>query len=291
MKYMKILIKKNSSLYKKFLHTYMKLRRAPLVRVYIRYKFAKSYYTEKFKLVKRWSFLKTESDNFYYDLTDKNLQDLIYLIASLVGKSFNEVERYALEIKNNKELKHHIRSIISKNKDLRDVNIAFGRRIGWYILVRILKPKTVVETGVHHGVGACVISSALMQNSLEGNQGSYIGTDLDPNAGVLFCGQYKNFGKIMYGDSIQSLQKIDSTINLFINDSDHNPDYELREYETVMKSLAKDFVILGDNSHVSSSLLYFAKKNDYKYIFFSEEPENHWYPGAGIGICTPSIPV
>jgi hypothetical protein len=58
-----------------------------------------------------------------------------------------------------------------------------------------------------------------------------------------------------------------------------------------MKSLAKDFVILGDNSHVSSSLLYFAKKNDYKYIFFSEEPENHWYPGAGIGICTPSIPV
>ncbi len=43
-------------------------------------------------------------------------------------------------------------------------------------------------------------------------------------------------------------------------------------------------IILGDNSHITDKLSKFSAKYNRKFIFFKEEPENHWYPGAGIGI-------
>jgi hypothetical protein len=291
MRYLIQLIKTNKYLYRSILKFYLYFKSLPIIRVYFRYRFAISYYNAKLKILARWIFLKTESDNFYYDLTDRNLQDLISLISCITGRDFKEVETYALEIKNNSDLKKHILTIMKKDKNLKDLDVAFGRRIGWYIFVRIMKPKVVVETGVHHGVGACVIVSALMRNALEGSEGTYFGTDLDPEAGLLFSGIYKRYGKILYGDSVQSLQNLGEKIDLFINDSDHNIDYETQEYITVKKKLSENFIILGDNSHNSSSLIHFANENNLKYIFFSEEPDNHWYPGAGIGICAKKIPL
>ena len=92
------------------------------------------------------------------------------------------------------------------------------------------------------------------------------------------------FGEIFYGDSIQTLQKLDVPIDLFINDSNHDFDYERSEYESIKKNLKQNSFILGDNSHVSDSLRDFSLTNNREYVFFREVPKDHWYPGAGIGI-------
>ncbi len=78
---------------------------------------------------------------------------------------------------------------------------------------------------------------------------------------------------------------ISGRIDLFINDSDHSADYELEEYRTVETKLSPDAIILGDNSHISKSLCTFARETGRKFLFFAEQPQGHWYPGAGIGIC------
>jgi predicted O-methyltransferase YrrM len=49
----------------------------------------------------------------------------------------------------------------------KDVVVEFGRRLGWYILVRSQKPRIIVETGVDHGVGSLVLTSALLRNKSE----------------------------------------------------------------------------------------------------------------------------
>ncbi|MGA6956245.1 MAG: hypothetical protein WBY73_14115, partial [Candidatus Acidiferrales bacterium] len=41
------------------------------------------------------------------------------------------------------------------------------------------------------------------------------------------------------------------------------------------------------NSHDSNSLCIFARESGRKFLFFADQPLNHWYPGAGIGICFP----
>jgi hypothetical protein len=88
----------------------------------------------------------------------------------------------------------------------------------------------------------------------------------------------------LYGDSIESLKKLDVAIDLFINDSDHSADYEAEEYKIIADKLSERAFVLGDNSHVTDKLLEFSLATNRQFIFFKEKPLNHWYPGAGIGI-------
>jgi hypothetical protein len=123
-----------------------------------------------------------------------------------------------------------------------------------------------------------------MRNGEEGSPGYYYGTDINPKAGYLLSTPYTKFGKILYGDSIESLQKLQDGIDVFINDSDHSAEYEQREYETVKAKLSPSAIILGDNAHTNDKLLKFSLATGRQFVFFQEKPLHHWYPGAGIGI-------
>ncbi len=46
-----------------------------------------------------------------------------------------------------------------------------GRRLGWYAIVRLLKPRRIVETGTHDGLGSLVLLAALERNAAEGSEG------------------------------------------------------------------------------------------------------------------------
>lgn len=88
----------------------------------------------------------------------------------------------------------------------------------------------------------------------------------------------------MYEDSIGSLNGLDKKNDLFINDSDHSADYEFREYLTIQDQLSPKAFVLGDNSHCTNKLSTFARTTGHNFLFFQENPKDHWYPGGGIGI-------
>ncbi len=245
--------------------------------------FALSYYKPKLRLIKKWQFLKTEDNNFYYELQEQNQADLASLLSLITRKSFDEVNSKFDELINNNELNTYILNNWSNNNNMKDSIVGFGRRLGWYALVRILKPKVVIETGVSDGIGSLVIATALIENAKEGSFGRYYGTDINTNAGWLFRETYSNFGEILYGDSIESLVKFQERIDLFINDSDHSAKYEYEEYEIIKNKLSVNAFLLGDNSHVTDSLRNFSNNNGRNFVFFREVPRDHWYPGAGIG--------
>lgn len=198
----------------------------------------------------------------------------------------SSIVSYIDEVEGDKELKQHILDATKGNdfSFMADQEVRFGRRIGWYAIVRAKKPKVVIETGVDKGLGACVLAAALKRNKAEGHAGEYYGTDIDLNAGYLLSGDYSENGRILYGDSIESLSKFDHKIDLFINDSDHSAEYEAEEYKVIAKKLSEDAIILGDNSHVTDKLLNFSLETNRNFVFFQEKPLAHWYPGAGIGI-------
>jgi len=266
-------------------------RSTNLARTRSRKRFAMNYFNDKLRQIGEWAPKWTEGDNFYYDLTSHNRSDLASLVAVLCGERVEVIDGYLSELSQDTALRSHIRSALVTDPMLKEVEVGFGRREGWYAFVRALKPKVVVETGVHHGVGACVITAALLRNTAEGHSGQYLGTDIDPNAGRLLSGPYAEFGRVLYGDSIASLSSIKEPIDIFINDSDHSADYEGREYEAVEPKLSERSLVLGDNSHVTSKLNEWARSNKRPFVFFREEPLDHWYPGAGIGISPAFVPI
>jgi len=268
----------------KFVQLYrLILAKRKVVNTVRRYRFGRSYYRQNLKLIGVWSRKNTEDSNFYYELTEHNLLYLAHFIAMVTATKPELALQYFSELEQNNELKNHILNGFAESNYGKDIEVSFGRRIGWYAITRITKPEVVIETGVDHGVGACILSAALLKNKEEGFYGEYIGTDISESAGQLLTGKYGEVGKILYGDSIESLKALESHINLFINDSDHSSVYEFREYQVIRSKLAEGAIILGDNAHSSDSLAKFSMETSRRFLFFKETPKDHWYPGAGIG--------
>jgi hypothetical protein len=234
----------------------------------------------------RWLITSREYTNYSYDLTDLNVRYLTAFVSQVSGVSRAEAAAYINEIESAGHLAEHIRQMVhaSDRGRFADVRQGFGRRIGWYAMVRAVKPRVVVETGVDTGLGACVVTEALRRNASEGWDGYYYGTDINPEAGYLLAGEYARYGEILYGDSIDSLETLDAVVDMFINDSDHAADYEGREYEAIREKLSPGALVLSDNAHCTDRLLDFADRTGRWFLFFQEQPRDHWYPGAGIGV-------
>lgn len=247
-----------------------------------------AYQLPQIKQVLIWLKSSKEITNFTYDLDSNNRFQLASTIALITQVDTSKVLSYFEEIEQDNHLKESIGISIRQGNSLdrnsSDANVQYGRRIGWYAFVRILKPKVVIETGIDKGLGSCVLCSALLRNQTEGHSGQYYGTDINPEAGFLFTSPYDQVGKILYGDSVESLQLLSESIDLFINDSDHSAEYEMEEYKVIQEKLSLNAVILGDNSHETDKLQRFAMDTNRKFIFFKEKPKKHWYPGGGIGI-------
>lgn len=266
------------------------LKRLPVLRAVFqllyRFTIAARYYGAPLRALLIWLLHSRETTNFTYDLKPINKRYLAAQIADITGTPFATVYAYIAELEQDQELRTHIRdaTLRSSERFSADATARYGRRLGWYAIVRAVKPKIVVETGVDKGLGSCVLTAALRRNAQEGHPGYYYGIDINPRAGFLLAGSYRQYGEILYGDSLAVLEQLDQTIDLFINDSDHSANYEANEYTTIAGKLSAHALILGDNAHVTDQLLNFALATGRQFVFFAEAPDQHWYPGAGIGI-------
>jgi predicted O-methyltransferase YrrM len=252
-------------------------------RVARRRAFAMSYYNDTIALIERWAVARSEESNFLYAITEKSRTELAHLLGCLFGGSPSLYRSYFREVDDDVSFRRHIEGgLKSVLPDVSSIDV--GRRLGWYAIARRIRPEIIIETGVDYGLGSCLLCAALLRNRQEGFPGRYIGTDINPNAGLLLKAPYDEVGSIVYGDSIDTLSRMTESIDLFINDSDHSAAYEAQEYDVIRPRLGPRAVLLGDNSHATTALADFSEAHGRRFAFFKEQPRMHWYPGAGIGI-------
>lgn len=223
-----------------------------------------------------WLIRSSETSNFVYDLTENNKFYLAYGVAVALGCSVDEIVALFREAEADQDLRSHL--IEHKSPPF------FGRRLIWYAIVRKMKPKVIVETGVDRGLGSVLLCAALLRNAAEGNPGRHYGLDIIATAGDLLSGRYASVGQILFGDAIATLQDFDRPIDLFINDSDHRADYERREYEVVRSKVSPGAIVIGDNIHVTTELAEFSRRENRRFLYLPETPKDHWYPGAATGL-------
>ncbi|MBY0430796.1 MAG: class I SAM-dependent methyltransferase [Rhodospirillales bacterium] len=250
---------------------------------YQRFRFAMSYYDATLQHILRWVYESVGNDNFTYPLTPRCMQYLAFFVAAVTRKPVDEIRGYLTELDGDQQIRDYYRTVFDLKLSPISPEFNPGRRLGWYAVVRALKPRVVVETGVNAGLGALTLAAAILRNRAEGFPGTYYGTDIWPDAGSLLRDRYAEAGRVLYGDSLQSLAALEETVDLFINDSDHSSEYEAREYRIIEPKLSPGAVILGDNAHATDSLVQFAYATGRQFLFFREEPAEHWYPGGGIG--------
>jgi predicted O-methyltransferase YrrM len=237
----------------------------------------------------RWVFSSREVTNFTYDLTPRNTRYLAHFLATAFGVDSARVGALFDELAASTELKAHLATYAQQQAISAECDGAarFGRRIAWYAVVRLIKPRLVVETGVDQGMGALVLCEALRRNRLEGADGRYVGLDINPRAGSMLSGVWAGHGALRYGDAIETIGRLDTPVDLYVSDSDHSADYEYREYLAMAPHLSPRAPIIADNAHVTECLCRFAEETGRTFGFFREDPADHFYPGAGLGLSLP----
>lgn len=154
----------------------------------------------------------------------------------------------------------------------------WGRRSGWYALIRAIEPELVVEAGTHLGLGSCVIAAALLRNG----HGRLVTIDVDADAGYLITEPWASVIDRRIGSSVDELASL-REVGMFLHDSLHTYEYETSELAAIGPNLRPGAIVLSDNAHDSSALSDWAERTGRSYLFFREQPRKHWWPGDGIG--------
>jgi len=233
----------------------------------------------------RWTFTSKEHYNHTYYLTELNTQYLASYIAVVSGHQVAAIEGYMKELANDAALRTSLeqQALASVDRHNSDIEPRYGRRLGWYALIRATKPRVIVETGVDRGLGTAVIAAALKKNAAEGYSGMVYATDIIPTCGYLIAEPYKQFCRVLIGDSIESLKKFTEPVDIFLHDSDHRAEYEWAEFLAIEPRLHENSLVMSDNSQATDKLREFADRQGRAFLYFQDNPRDHWWPGDGIG--------
>jgi predicted O-methyltransferase YrrM len=229
-----------------------------------------------------WVGRSRELSNFSYRYTPRNLDFLVHTLSLVTNRPAAEVRAYLAEPSADADLHRALadRRGMGAEAALVDTDVRLGRQLAWYALVRLVQPGLVVETGVGHGLSGVLVSHALRRNAAAGVKGTYVGVDLDAEAGVLLGDRYGDVARVITGDSLTVLGSMSGPIDLFISDSHVSPEFEYAECVAVAPKLAPGAIVA---TTVSDRLPQFAEETGRHCAVFREEPEHHWYPGAWIG--------
>ena len=228
----------------------------------------------------RWLVRGRETTNITYDLEPLNRDQLCWFVSAVSGSAIEKVRGWVQELEDDDDLSAHVTRQLSTSPRWRisPTEPHWARRFGWYALVRAVEPDHVVETGTHLGLGSCAIAAALRRNG----HGRLTTIDVDPEAGHLIGGHWGEVVDRRTGNSIELLGEL-SDIDLFLHDSLHTYEYEAQELAAVAPNLRPGAIVLSDNAHASSALSDWAERTGRHFLFFKEQPAEHWWPGDGIG--------
>ncbi|MGW0435476.1 class I SAM-dependent methyltransferase [Micromonospora sp. NPDC003197] len=234
----------------------------------------------------RWLFTSREHHNYTYDLTRLSREHLAWFVSLICDVPVKQVRAYLVEIESDDVLRTHIEraTAASARRGLADRRVRYARRIGWYAIVRATRPGHVVETGVDKGLGTCVLASALLRNTAEGDPGRLTSLDINPEAGYLARAEpWASVVDLVIGDSIASIAALDRPVDIFLHDSDHSVTHERREFEAIEAKLAPSALLLTDNVTMTNVLAEHAGRTGRRFLAYRETPVRHWFPGDGIG--------
>ena len=129
------------------------------------------------RLAIKYLLFSHELDNYTYELA--NEAELAAVVGEALGVPASLIARYVDELQADDALRNEInRRLIGLG---RNRTMPYGRRLGWYAVVRHVRPAVVVETGIHDGLGSTVLLRALDRNGT----GRLISFDIREGVGSL----------------------------------------------------------------------------------------------------------
>ncbi len=153
-----------------------------------------------------------------------------------------------------------------------------------YYLCRVLKPKTVVETGVAYGISSAYILKALQDN----NFGTLYSIDsvfrpwqTEKMIGSVIPENLKNRWNLVLGKSTDRLQNLFNkleNVDIFIHDSSHTYKNMMFEFNSAFETISENGIMISDDILENDAFYDFSNKKNLKnYVIKVED-------NVGLGI-------
>lgn len=93
----------------------------------------------------RYLLFDPELDNYTYDIANRG--ELAEFLATVFGVDRGKITAIIAELDGDDALRAEVETLHGRKPQ-------WGRRMAWYAVTRLTKPKIIVETGVHDGLEA-----------------------------------------------------------------------------------------------------------------------------------------
>ena len=232
-------------------------------------------------VARHWRFvlLSPEPHNFTFEIA--NLGELAQWAAAVTDSTPDRAQAVIDEVSRDAVLAARVRAATRGRWWWSTRAPAFGKRLGWYALARMLRPRLVVEVGVDDGLGSLLLLRALERNASEGHPGRLVSFDVNPAAGWLVDSH--SLWDLRIESSSVGLPRLleqDGDLDLFIYDGWHSSEAERGDLESAFPRLAPDGVLVSDDSQVTRALPEFCVEHGLELFEFHEIPVEHFHPGA-----------
>lgn len=177
------------------------------------------------------------------------------------GKYYNEIDKQFIDNRFLEQIKKINQEIIAQKNSRHE-----ALYIPLYLMVRILKPEYVIETGVHRGVSSLFILKALNDN----NRGILYSIDLPlaeydsdtrgstksilppEKIGICIPDNLRKRWNLILGDSKKELPPLLAkiqTIDMFVHDSEHTYEHMVWEFQTVWPYIKSGGLLIADDTN------------------------------------------
>jgi len=239
--------------------------------------------TSHAKISLKWLVSTNSNTNFDYEISLMSQKYGLNQISRIFQVPFVEVLKFANELEEDLELQSFLIHQIDASPifGILPSKVIWGRRIFWYVIVRILEPDIVVETGTDKGLGSAVIGRASSKNG----KGKIISVDLRPPRGFVMPDD--KFGlpiEFVTENSIEYLRKSTSQIDIFLHDSNHEYEYEYAELSEAYEFLSERGLLLSDNSNQTTALFDFALSHGMSFENLRNSPTQYPFEEISLGI-------
>jgi len=176
------------------------------------------------------------------------------------------------------------------NRNIQSIDWFGNQRVSLYVLMRLLKPKVCVETGVFYGGTTAFILNGLHKNK----EGRLISIDLPGNkleetkfarhknvgmseiipeglkTGFIVPEYLKEEWELIEDYSLHALKKFKGTFEFFSHDSEHSMEYLLKELELAKSKMPKKGTIIVDDVCWSNGFHSFCVKHKLFPLFLTD---------------------
>lgn len=232
-------------------------------------------------MTRHWRFVlaSPEPHNFTFEIA--NFDELARWAASVTGAPAQRAQAVLAEAATDPVLAARVRAGTRGRWWWSTRAPAFGKRLGWYALTRMLAPRLAIEVGVDDGLGSLLLLRALERNEDEGRPGRLVSFEVNPVGGWL-VGEHRLWDLRIESSRVGLAPLLEQAgeVDLFIYDGWHSYQAERADLDDAFRRLGPEGVLVSDDSQVTRALPELCREQGLELFEFHELPLNHFHPGA-----------